>query len=87
MGQQNDRGTIKWTSLMLPEHVEMVKEIYKEQNKVDKPLLDEQQIQDHTFLLEMRTFVRCFRAFTNVLLNFIKSFLTVRKSVLLRTGI
>ncbi|GGF15217.1 hypothetical protein GCM10010954_12290 [Halobacillus andaensis] len=40
MENTSDRGKIKWTSLMLPEHVEMVKETYKEQNKVEKPLLD-----------------------------------------------
>ncbi|MCP3025985.1 YolD-like family protein [Halobacillus sp. A5] len=49
----SDRGTIKWTSLMMPEHVEMVQEVFKEQTKEEKPVLDEQQIQDHAFTLEM----------------------------------
>ncbi|GGF28051.1 hypothetical protein GCM10010954_28930 [Halobacillus andaensis] len=42
MGNPNDRGTIKWTSLMLPEHVEMVQEIFKEQEREEKLQLDEQ---------------------------------------------
>ncbi|WP_101844204.1 YolD-like family protein [Halobacillus sp. Marseille-P3879] len=53
MREINDRGTKKWTSLMMPEHVQMVQEVYKEQTRVDKPVLDEQQIQDHAFALEM----------------------------------
>ncbi|RDW19604.1 YolD-like family protein [Oceanobacillus arenosus] len=40
-----DRGTIKWSSLMLPEHVEMLKELWKEDEKVQKPVLDQQQIE------------------------------------------
>ncbi|AXI09308.1 YolD-like family protein [Oceanobacillus sp. 143] len=40
-----DRGTIKWSSLMLPEHVELLKELWKEDEKVRKPLLDPQQIE------------------------------------------
>lgn len=35
-----DRGSIKWTSLMLPEHVEMLKEVFVEYK--EKPILDEQ---------------------------------------------
>jgi len=41
VNQNKDRGNIKWTSLMLPEHVQMVKEIWKEEEKVQKPVLDE----------------------------------------------
>lgn len=39
----NDRGTIKWTSLMLPEHVKMLNDIWQEDNRKEKPILDEQQ--------------------------------------------
>ncbi|GIP64468.1 hypothetical protein J32TS6_30230 [Virgibacillus pantothenticus] len=39
----NDRVTIKWTSIMLPEHVEMLEEVWKEQEYKEKPILDEQQ--------------------------------------------
>ncbi|WP_186577746.1 YolD-like family protein [Aquibacillus kalidii] len=42
----NDRGSIKWTSLMLPEHVEMLKNLWKEDKKTKKPLLDEQQLEE-----------------------------------------
>ncbi|MEN2766231.1 YolD-like family protein [Ornithinibacillus xuwenensis] len=41
----NDRGTIKWTSLMLPEHVELLKNIWKEDKKVRRPALDEQELE------------------------------------------
>lgn len=41
-----DRGTIKWTSLMLPEHVERIKQLKKELNKVEKPEIDEQRLQE-----------------------------------------
>lgn len=37
-----DRGTNKWVSLMLPEHVEMLKEVFVEYK--EKPTLDEQQM-------------------------------------------
>ncbi|HLS07261.1 MAG TPA: YolD-like family protein [Bacillota bacterium] len=37
-----DRGTIKWTSLMLPEHVQMLKELWAEDEKKLSPQLDEQ---------------------------------------------
>jgi|SRR5690606_1932361 len=41
----HDRGTIKWTSLMLPEHVELLKRIWNEDKKVVKPNLDEQELE------------------------------------------
>lgn len=37
-----DRGTKKWTSIMLPEHVKALRELNAELNKVEKPILDEQ---------------------------------------------
>lgn len=37
-----DRGTIKWVSLMLPEHVEWLNEAFVEYRA--KPLLDEQKM-------------------------------------------
>jgi hypothetical protein len=40
-----DRGTIKWTSLMLPEHVEQLKQLWEESKLADKPILDEQQLE------------------------------------------
>lgn len=37
-----DRGNIKWISMMLPEHVQHLKEFANEAKKTKKPLLDEQ---------------------------------------------
>ncbi|SHH87899.1 YolD-like family protein [Virgibacillus chiguensis] len=39
----NDRGTIKWTSIMMPEHIEMLQEMWEEQDYKEKLILDEQQ--------------------------------------------
>ncbi|MCT2535050.1 YolD-like family protein [Aquibacillus koreensis] len=41
----NDRGSIKWTSLMLPEHVEMLQRLWREDKNKQKPLLDEQELE------------------------------------------
>src|SRR5690625_3300685 len=38
----HDRGTMKWVSLMLPEHVEMLKEVFVVRK--EKPILDEQKM-------------------------------------------
>ncbi|WP_226581505.1 YolD-like family protein [Halobacillus litoralis] len=50
--QNRDRGTIKWTSLMLPEHVEMVKKLWKEDQRVEKGIIDEQKAVEIDFLLQ-----------------------------------
>ncbi|WP_281659142.1 YolD-like family protein [Halobacillus sp. Cin3] len=44
--RNRDRGTIKWTSLMLPEHVEMIKQVWKEDERIEKPILDDQQLEE-----------------------------------------
>ncbi|ANC77451.1 hypothetical protein ABE65_011840 [Fictibacillus phosphorivorans] len=42
-----DRGSIKWTSLMLPEHVkELRRYIYEEHYDTPEPILDEQQMEE-----------------------------------------
>src|SRR5699024_9521681 len=41
----HDRGTIKWTSLMLPEHVELLKEMWQEDTNVQKPEMDAQEVE------------------------------------------
>lgn len=41
----HDRGSIKWTSLMLPEHVELLKHIWKEDKIIARPELDEQELE------------------------------------------
>jgi hypothetical protein len=45
MKMPNDRGNIKWTSIMLPEHIELLKEMWMEDGKSSKPVLDEQQVE------------------------------------------
>lgn len=47
-----DRGTKKWTSLMLPEHVEALQEVWREQDYKEMPEIDEQQIIENNLLLE-----------------------------------
>lgn len=42
----NDRGNIKWVSLMLPEHVKMLKEMWRETEKIQRPKIDSQQYQE-----------------------------------------
>ncbi|HLT57022.1 MAG TPA: YolD-like family protein [Bacillota bacterium] len=45
-----DRGAIKWTSLMLPEHVELLQQIWKD-DKTEKPTLDPQQLEEMEYEL------------------------------------
>ncbi|MED1487873.1 MULTISPECIES: YolD-like family protein [Bacillus] len=40
-----DRGNIKWTSMMLPEHVEMLRQWVKEDQAEPQKELDEQQLE------------------------------------------
>ncbi len=47
-----DRGNIKWTSLMLPEHVGKLRSWEKEDRRLQKPELDEQEF---AFLDDMIT--------------------------------
>ena len=42
----NDRGSIKWTAMMLPEHVGLLRELESNQDKVKRPVLDMSQIED-----------------------------------------
>lgn len=41
-----DRGTIKWTAMMLPEHVSLLRELESKHNRVKRPVLDMGQIED-----------------------------------------
>ncbi|KGX92059.1 hypothetical protein N781_02630 [Pontibacillus halophilus JSM 076056 = DSM 19796] len=41
-----DRGTMKWTSLMLPEHVETLKRVWYEEDMTSPPILDEQALEE-----------------------------------------
>ncbi|MEX3623557.1 YolD-like family protein [Viridibacillus arvi] len=46
-----DRGNKKWTSLMLPEHLTMLKEWKKEQNYIKRPEIDEYQLEDFQMIM------------------------------------
>lgn len=48
----NDRGTKKWTSIMLPEHVAALKQMFKEEERKEKPILDDQKKMEINFLLQ-----------------------------------
>lgn len=50
-----DRGNKKWTSMMLPEHVQMVKDLNVDYYRQPKPQLDEQQVEqiNETFHIAM----------------------------------
>ncbi|GAA0428186.1 YolD-like family protein [Lentibacillus halophilus] len=41
-----DRGSKKWTAMMMPEHEELLRKMWKEQDYKEKPILDEQQKED-----------------------------------------
>ncbi|MEK3886794.1 YolD-like family protein [Bacillus sp. FSL K6-3431] len=41
-----DRGTKKWTAMMLPEHVAMIKAMNNDYYKMNKPILDEYQLSE-----------------------------------------
>lgn len=49
---QRDRGTKKWTAMMLPEHVEGLKQLFKEEAYKRMPILDEQQKIQNDFMLQ-----------------------------------
>ncbi|RRD98596.1 YolD-like family protein [Bacillus licheniformis] len=46
-----DRGTIKWTAMMLPEHVSLIRELERSQKKVKRPVLDLAQIEDMEMII------------------------------------
>lgn len=44
--RNRDRGTIKWTAMMLPEHVKLLREWNNEDNIVPEPNLDEYDFEE-----------------------------------------
>jgi len=48
-----DRGTIKWTSLMLPEHQELLHEMWHGKEKKEKPMMDEQELEEINMKLQL----------------------------------
>ena len=53
MGKVNDRGSIKWTAMMMPEQTQMLNEYWSQQEWKEKPILDEQQISDNAMKLQL----------------------------------
>ncbi|WP_141433505.1 YolD-like family protein [Bacillus sp. 03113] len=48
----NDRGKMKWQSaFMLPEHIKRLKQVLLDEEKVNKPLLDECKIEQIELLI------------------------------------
>lgn len=47
-----DRGNIKWTSLMLPEHVKLLRDWANEDESIRKPMLDEQELDQMNSLIQ-----------------------------------
>lgn len=47
-----DRGTIKWTAMMLPEHVDMLRKDWKEDTKICKPVIDEQALEEIELIIK-----------------------------------
>lgn len=46
-----DQGTINWTSMMLPEHLTQLKQDLIDVSKIEKPALDDQQIEEMGILV------------------------------------
>lgn len=42
----NDRGTKKWVSIMMPEQIDLLNKMWEEENRKEKPILDEQQLEE-----------------------------------------
>lgn len=40
-----DRGTIKWTAMMLPEHVQEIRKLWESDKTVSERTIDEQQLE------------------------------------------
>lgn len=40
-----DRGNIKWTAMMLPEHVKAAREWLESDGKIERPVLDEWELE------------------------------------------
>lgn len=47
-----DRGRIKWTAMMLPEHVEQLREWQKEDQRQEREQADEQQVEEWNYRIQ-----------------------------------
>lgn len=61
-----DRGTIKWTAMMLPEHVKLLRDWVREDFFQEKPELDEQKLEQlNEQLIDSHEKLCTFRFYTN----------------------
>ncbi|MFD1848886.1 YolD-like family protein [Oceanobacillus bengalensis] len=49
----NDRGTKKWTAMMMPEHIHLLNQMWKEKEYKEKPNLDMQQLNEMNSKLQL----------------------------------
>jgi|SRR5690625_678102 len=47
-----DRGNIKWKPFLLPEHAEMIEQVFVEDEYIEKPIVDEQQKLENDLVLQ-----------------------------------
>lgn len=59
MDRNRDRGQIKWTSLMLPEHLDVLRQWQREDRYVERPELTEWELQEMQGTLEHAVKRRC----------------------------
>lgn len=50
--RNRDRGSIKWTAMMLPEHVKLLREWHAEDNYVPEPKLDEYDLEELAYQIK-----------------------------------
>lgn len=89
-----DRGLLKWsTSMMLPEHNEMLKQLNLEMEKMKRPKNDEQQIEEMAltilraeqgkYLLNISYFEN---GFISSLTGFVSTFKHIDRQILIKTN-
>ncbi|WP_226037590.1 YolD-like family protein [Aquibacillus saliphilus] len=52
MTKVNDRGNIKWTPFMMPEHIEMLNNYWESQKNIAKPILSEDHYEEMARTIE-----------------------------------
>lgn len=48
-----DRGSIKWTAMMLPEHIQLLNDMWEQKEYKERPILDEQQLEEINMKLHL----------------------------------
>ena len=59
IGEVQDRGKLKWTALMLPEHVRMLRDWMDEDNRIQRPELNEFDLQTLQENIEIALMRKC----------------------------